>query len=67
MAGHNNCKHKQINATPKNIKFISVFILITGITTAVINIIPLIQFMALIQCNVTLDINYASKQRMCAY
>jgi len=43
-------------------KLISVFILITGITTAVINIMPLIQFMALIQCNVTLDINYASKK-----
>jgi len=35
--------------------------------TAVINIMPLIQFMALIQCNVTLDINYASKQMTCAY
>jgi len=46
----------------KIIKLISVFILITGIMTAVINIMPLIQFMALIQCNVTLDINYASKK-----
>jgi len=44
--------YKQINALPKNIKLISVFILITGITTAAINIMPLIQFMALIQCNV---------------
>ena len=35
--------------------------------TAVINIIPLIKFMALIQCNVTLDINYASEQRMCVH
>ena len=41
------------------------FILVTGITTAVINIMPLIQFMALIQCNITLDINYASKQKTC--
>jgi len=46
---------------------ISAFILITGITTAVINIMPLIQFMALIQCNVTLDINYALEQRTCAH
>ena len=62
----NNSKHKQINASPKNIKFISMFynhIIITGITTVVINIMPFIQLMALIQCNVTLDINYASKQR----
>jgi len=40
---------------------ISVFILITGITTAVINIMPLIQ------CNVTLDIHYALKQRTCMH
>jgi len=30
-------------------------------------IYEVIQFMALIQCNVTLDINYASKQRTCAH
>jgi len=45
----------------------SVFILVTGIMTAVINIMALIQFVALIQCNVSLDINYASKQRMCVH
>jgi len=42
------------------------FILITRIVTAVINIMPLIRFMALIQCN-ALDINYASKQRTCTH
>jgi len=35
--------------------------------TAVIKIMPLSQFMALIQCNVTLDINYASKQEGCSH
>ena len=48
----NDSKHKLINATPKNIKSISGFynhILITGIMTAVINIMPLIQFVALIR------------------
>jgi len=28
---------------------------------------PLVQFMTLIQCNVTLDINYAPKQRTCTH
>ena len=38
-----------------------------GITTAVVNNMPLIQYMALIQFNATLDINYGSKQRMCTH
>jgi len=41
--------------------------LITGITTAVVNNIPLIQYMALVQFNATLDINYGSKQSMCTH
>ena len=41
--------------------------LISYATAAVTNIMPLIQFMALIQRNVSLDINYASKQRTCVH
>jgi len=35
--------------------------LITGITTALVNDMPLIQYMALIQLTGTFDINYSTK------
>ena len=66
--------NKQSSTPPKNIKLFSLQTTITiamGITgfkfQLFINNMPLIQYMALIQFNATLDINYDSKQRMCAH